>query len=79
MGDTFKIFFLVQMIWHKLLWKARGMLKMPMRKKNYLFWNARRRLKVWKFVFFMFSSKRQGNKYVQNILFAPFSAFDYGF
>jgi len=31
-GDTFEVFFQVQMIWHKLLWKTRGRLKMPMKK-----------------------------------------------
>jgi hypothetical protein len=31
-GDTFGVLFQVQMIWHKLLWKARGMLEMPMKK-----------------------------------------------
>jgi hypothetical protein len=31
-GDTFAVFFQVQMIWHKLLLKARRMLKMPMKK-----------------------------------------------
>jgi hypothetical protein len=26
------IFFLIQMIWHKLLWEAKGRLEMPMKK-----------------------------------------------
>jgi hypothetical protein len=61
------------MIWHKLFWKARSMLEMPMKKiyKFGLFWNVRRRLEVWKIVFFVFSSRKQGNKYVQNVLLAP--------
>jgi hypothetical protein len=71
--DTFGVLFQVQIIWHKFLLKARGRLDMPMKKKikNHLFWNARRRLEVWNFIFFMFSSRKQGNKYVQNILLVP--------
>jgi hypothetical protein len=34
MGDTFGVPFQVQMISHKLLLKARGRLKMPMKQKN---------------------------------------------
>jgi hypothetical protein len=70
MGDIFGVLFQVQIIWHKLFLKAKGGIKMPMKKKQ-LFWNARRRLKVWKTSFFMFSSRRHGNEYVQNILLVP--------
>jgi len=46
---------------------------MPIKKKKFhLFWNDKGRLKVWNFTFFMFSNRKQGNKYVQNILLAPF-------
>jgi hypothetical protein len=31
-GDTFEVFFQVQMIWHKLFWEAKRRLKMPMKK-----------------------------------------------
>jgi hypothetical protein len=31
-GDIFGVLCQVQMIWHKLLWKAKGGLKMPMQK-----------------------------------------------
>jgi hypothetical protein len=30
-GDTFGVFFQLQMTWHKLFWKVKGMLKMPMK------------------------------------------------
>jgi len=35
-GDTFWVFFQVQMTWHKLFWKVKGRLEMPM-KKNICF------------------------------------------
>jgi hypothetical protein len=54
MGDTFGVPFQVQMIWHKLLLKARKRLEMPMKKKNHFFWNARGRLEVWKTIFLCF-------------------------
>jgi hypothetical protein len=45
---------------------------MPMKKiKNHLCWNVRGRLKVLQTIFWVFSSRKQGNKYVQNTLFAP--------
>jgi hypothetical protein len=46
---------------------------MPMKKKKFhLFWNGKERLKVWDFFFSMFSNRKEGNKYVQNILLALF-------
>jgi hypothetical protein len=71
MWDMFGVLFQVQMIWHKLLLKARGRLEMPMKKKIHLFWNARGWLEVWKTIFFVFSNIKQSSKYVQNILLAP--------
>jgi hypothetical protein len=42
--DTFGVFYEVQMIWHKLIWKARRRLEMPMKKtKCFIFLNARGR------------------------------------
>jgi len=38
-----------------------------------LFWEAKRNLKVFLTIFFLFSNRKQGNKYVQNIVFAPFN------
>ncbi len=72
--DIFGVLFQVQMIWHKLLLKARGRLEMPMKIKIkiHLFWNVKGRLEVWKTIFFVFSSRKQGNKYVPNILLTPF-------
>jgi hypothetical protein len=35
------------------------------------FENARGKLEIWKTIFLVFSNRKQGNKYVQNILFAP--------
>jgi hypothetical protein len=32
-GDTFWVFFQVQMTWHKLFWKVKGRLEMPLKKK----------------------------------------------
>jgi hypothetical protein len=68
-GNIFGVFFQVQMIWYKMLLKARDAHEKKL--KFHLFWNAIRRLKVWKIVFFVFSSRKQGNKYVQNNLLAP--------
>ncbi len=31
-GDTFKVFFEIQMIWHTFFWETRGRLEMPMKK-----------------------------------------------
>jgi hypothetical protein len=59
LGDTFGVFFQVQMIWYKLFLKIRRRLKMPMKKKIHLFWNAKGRLEVWKTFFFVFSSRKQ--------------------
>jgi hypothetical protein len=36
-GDTFGIFFQVQMIWHKLFWEAKGRLKMHMKKTKHYY------------------------------------------
>ncbi len=44
---------------------------MPMKKKFPFVWNGKGRLEVWNFVFFTFSNRKQGNKYVQNILLTP--------
>jgi hypothetical protein len=44
---------------------------MPKEKKLHLFRSAIEKLKVLKIVFFVFSSRKQSNKYVQNILLAP--------
>jgi hypothetical protein len=37
MGDTFGVFFQVQMIWQKLLLKARGRLEIPMKKESFIY------------------------------------------
>jgi len=61
------------MIWHKLFLKSWKHARNAHEKiyKFGLFWNVRKRLEVWKIVFFVFSSRKQGNKYVQNVLLAP--------
>jgi hypothetical protein len=45
------------------------------KKTFHLFWNAKGRLEVFNFVFFVFSSRKQNNKYVQNIMLAPYLIF----
>jgi len=74
-GDTFGVFSQVQMILHKLLLKIRRRLKIPM-KTNKSFICFEMLEEGWKFekLFFgVFSSRKQGNKYVQNILLIPFT------
>jgi hypothetical protein len=53
--DTFEVLFQVQMIWHKLFWKARGRLEMPMKKtKGFIcFEMPKRKLEVFLFLFFL--------------------------
>jgi hypothetical protein len=60
----------------QIAWKVRGRLEMLMKKNIYiyLFWNAKGRLEVYIYIYIyiyiMFSNRKQGDKYVQNILLA---------